>query len=101
MHGLGFISAWADYLDSGTPKSLTPQIALGDPSEPNQIQFEGFVEYAYDRQMKLTQYTNLYATNLTAQLVKEFGHLGQNFPNTGSLGQAIMNSSAYLVGEYM
>jgi hypothetical protein len=99
MHGLGFISAWADYLNPSNPKSLTPQIVFGGAR--NQVQFEGFVEYAYDRQMKLVKYRNLYATNITAEMVSEFGHLGTIYPDTGSLGDAFIASPAYLLGVSM
>jgi hypothetical protein len=101
MHGLGFMSAWADYLQPNNPQALTPQIALGNPNSQNVVQFEGFVEYAYDRLMTLTNYPNVYATNISAQMVQKFGNLGQTFKDTSSLKQAFLSSPAYRLGVYM
>ena len=77
MHGLGFISSWADYLEPDNPKILTPQIALGSSTSQNGVQFEGFVEYAYDRLMSLKNYPGVLATNLSAEMITTFGHLGR------------------------
>lgn len=101
MHGLGFMSAWADYLQSGNPTSLTPQIALGNPTSQSGVQFEGFVEYAYDRLLSLADYNGFPATNLSAQMISQFGNLGQTFPDASTLGNAFISSPAHQLGEYM
>ena len=101
MHGLGFISSWADYLHPNQPTTLTPQIALGNPTSQNGVQFEGFVEYAYDRLMQFTNHPDLYPTNLTSQMISLFGHIGENFTDATSLGNAFLSSPAKLIGDYM
>jgi len=101
MHGLGFMSAWADYLHPSNPTSLTPQIALGNPTSQNGVQFEGFVEYAYDRLMYLSDSPGNYATNLSSQMISQFGNLGQTFTNASALGAAFISSPAYQLGKYM
>ena len=101
MHGLGFMSSWADYFNPNNPSTLTPQIAISSPNSQNDIQFEGFVEYAYDRLMSLTNYRGTYATNLSAQMITDFGHLGDSFANATSLGKAFLSSPAAKLGQYM
>lgn len=100
MHGLGFISSWADYLEPDNPTILTPQIALGSPSQ-NGVQFEGFVEYAYDRLISLKNYPGVLATNLSAEMITAFGHLGSNFTDATALGNAFLSSPAAKFGGYM
>ena len=101
MHGLGFMSAWADYLQPTDPTTLTPQIALGNPTSQEGVVFEGFVEYAYDRLLSFTQHPGLFATNLTADMITEFGHLGQNFTDASALASAFLASPASTIGKYM
>jgi hypothetical protein len=101
MHGLGFLSSWADYLHPSHPTSLTPQIALGNPTSQSGVQFEGFVEYAYDRVMYLADYPGTYATNLSAEMISRFGDLGANFTDAAALGDAFTSSNANQVGEWM
>jgi hypothetical protein len=101
MHGLGFISSWADYLSPITPSTLTPQIALGNPTSQDGVEFEGFVEYAYDRLMSFTNYPGVFATNLSAEMINDFGNLGSNFTNDTVLGSAFLSSSARKLGDYM
>jgi hypothetical protein len=94
MHGLGFISAWGDYLTPNDPTILTPQVALGNPTSQSAVQFEGFVEYAYDRLMSFPAHPGLYATNLTQDLVKDFASLGYTFNSTSDLAQSFLESPA-------
>jgi hypothetical protein len=101
MHGLGFMSAWADYLQPNNPTILTPQIALGNPTSQQGVIFEGFVEYAYDRLMSFPQHPGLFATNLTATMIKQFGNLGVNFTDAAALGTAFLSSPASTTGNYM
>jgi hypothetical protein len=101
MHGLGFMSAWADYLQPTNPTILTPQIALGNPTSQQGVIFEGFVEYAYDRLLSFTQHPGLYATNLTATMINQFGHLGENFTDATALASAFLSSPASTIGKYM
>ena len=100
MHGLGFISSWASYLPKN-PNTLTPQIALGSPTSANGIQFEGFVEFIYDRLMTFTNYPGLYATNLSANMVSAFGQQGTVFSDDVALGKAFASSPAAKYGRYM
>lgn len=101
MHGLGFMSAWADYLQPNDPTILTPQIALGNPTSQQGVVFEGFVEYAYDRLMSFPQHPGLFATNLTATMIKQFGNLGVNFTDATALATAFLSSPASTTGKYM
>lgn len=101
MHGLGFISSWADYLEPNNPTTLTPQIALGNPTSANGVQFEGFVEYAFDRLMLLANYHDTPATNLSAEMITAFGQLGDNFSDVTALGNAFLSSPAAKIGRYM
>lgn len=101
MHGLGFISSWADYLEPNNPTILTPQIALSSPTSQGGIQFEGFVEYEYDRLMSLTHFPGVFATNLSAEMITTFGHLGDNFTDATALGNAFLSSPAAKFGGYM
>jgi hypothetical protein len=101
MHGLGFMSSWADYLEPNNPSILTPQIALGNPASQTGVQFEGFVEYAYDRLMSLTDYDGIFTTNLSSQMISAFGHLGDDFPDVTALGNAFLSSPAAKIGRYM
>src|ERR1700735_3245797 len=94
MHGLGFISAWGDYLTPNAPTILTPQVALGNPTSQSAVQFEGFVEYAYDRLMSFPAHPGLYATNLTHTLVKDCASLGYTFNSTSDLAQSFLESPA-------
>src|SRR5437762_13039449 len=101
MHGLGFISSWADYLEPNNPTILTPQIALGTPTPENGVQFEGFVEYAYDRLMSLTHFPGVLATNLSSEMITAFGHLGDNFTDETALRNAFLSSPAAKIGRFM
>lgn len=101
MHGLGFMSAWADYLQPSNPTTLTPQIALGNPTSQQGVVFEGFVEYAYDRLMSFTEHPGLFVTNLTATLISQFGNLGVNFTDATALATAFLSSPASKTGKYM
>jgi len=100
MHGLGFISSWASYLPNN-PNTLTPQIALGNPTASNGIQFEGFVEFAYDRLMSFTNYPGLFATNLSADMISAFGNQNATFSSDVALGDTFYYSSASKYGQYM
>ena len=101
MHGLGFMSSWADYLNVEQPSVLTPQIVLGDPMSQEGLEYEGFVEYAFDRLITFTNQPDLYATNLTAEIVKQFVELGTNFTSTSSFAEAFYSSGARLLGASM
>lgn len=101
MHGLGFMSAWADYLHPNDPMILTPQIALGNPTSQQGVVFEGFVEYAYDRLLSFPQHNGLLATNLTATMIQQFGNLGVNFTDADTLAAAFLASPASTTGKYM
>ena len=100
MHGLGFISSWSSYLPNN-PNTLTPQVALGNPASSNGIQFEGFVEFAYDRLMSFTNHPGLYATNLSADMISAFGQQGTVFRDDVSLGNAFASSTASKYGRWM
>lgn len=95
------MSAWADYLQPTNPTTLTPQIALGNPTSQQGVVFEGFVEYAYDRLMSFTQHPGLYCTNLTQTMITQFGHLGENFTDATALASAFLSSPASRIGKYM
>jgi hypothetical protein len=101
MHGLGFISSWADYLEPDNPSILTPDIATGVPDSQHQFAFEGFVEYIYDRLISLTDYPGVFATNLSAEMITEFGHLGDVFSSSTDLANAFFASPAAEIGRYM
>lgn len=100
MHGLGFISSWASYLPNN-PNTLTPQIALGNPASSNGIQFEGFVEFIYDRLLSFTNHPGIFATNLSADMIASFGNQGANFSSDVALGNAFLYSPASKYGQYM
>ena len=95
------MSAWADYLEPSNPTTLTPQIALGNPTSQQGVVFEGFVEYAYDRLMSFTQHPGLYCTNLTQNMITEFGRLGENFTDASALASAFLSSPASTTGKWM
>jgi len=100
MHGLGFMSSWSAYLPNN-PNTLTPQIALGNPTSSNGIQFEGFVEFAYDRLMAFTNHPGILANNLSADMISAFGQQGSNFSDEYALGNAFLYSPAAKYGQQM
>ena len=80
---------------------LTPQIALVRATSQDGVQFEGFVEYGYDRLMSLTYFPGTFATNLSADMTTAFGHLGETFADPTALGNAFLSSPAAIIGKYM
>lgn len=94
------MSGWGEYFQTGRPTCLTPQVVVGNPTSQSGIQFEGFVEYAYDRAMYLVN-NNIYATNLTAEMITRFNNLGIVFNDSITLGSAFASSPAYELGIYM
>lgn len=101
MHGLGFTTGWSDIFQYLDPTILTPQIALSYPQSHNGIQFEGFVETAYDRLMSFTNYPGYYPSNLTVQMTTSFGNLNGLFPNETALAMAFISSPAVGLAESM
>jgi len=101
MHGLGFITGWSDIFQYQDPTILTPQVALGNPTSANGLQFEGFVETAYDRLMSFTNYPRVYPSNLTVEMTTTFGNLNQIFGDVTALGTAFIDSPAVKLAEYM
>jgi hypothetical protein len=100
MHGLGFLSAWQDYLNPNHPTVLTPQIVITNPPSGG-VQYEGLVEYAFDRLLEFTNPPTFYATNLTSRMITEFGNLGATFSDTSSLANVFYSSGAKALGISM
>lgn len=66
MHGLGFTSAYEDYFDPQKPTTVTPNVLLTIRGGADTVDFAGFVEYAFDRFIRITN--NLMATTVVRQL---------------------------------
>lgn len=66
MHGLGFTSAWDDYIHPTAPSTLTPNILLNYTNRQQSVGFGGFIEYAFDRYMAFSP-TQL-VTHTTAKM---------------------------------
>ena len=66
MHGLGFTSAYEDYFDPVKPTTVTPNVLLTIRGTSGTIDFSGFVEYAFDRFIRLAN--GVMATGVVKQL---------------------------------
>jgi hypothetical protein len=99
VHGLGFQSLWQNWLN--IEGSLVPNIALGNPISQNGIQYQGFVESAFDRMMALTNHPGTTCSNFTLEINNVFGWQGHTFPNSTVLAQTFADSPAVAYSEYM
>jgi hypothetical protein len=99
VHGLGFRSLWQNWLN--IDGSLVPNVAIGNPTSQNGIQYEGFVESAFDRMLALTNYPGITGSNLTVEMNNVFGWQGHTFPNSTVLAETFANSPAVAYSEYM
>jgi len=99
MHGLGFLSSWSNYKNAQS--ILTPPIIYANLDHQPSVQFEGFVEYAFDRSLRLTNYPTTYPTNLTAEMIEEFNALGSNFSTSADIVTAFLASPGVTIAQYM
>ncbi|GAO52175.1 hypothetical protein G7K_6258-t1 [Saitoella complicata NRRL Y-17804] len=113
MHGLGFSSAWEDYIHPASPTALTPNILLTYPSttsgDAGDVTFGGFVEYAFDRLLQfnqsdtLTGFEYVYATNVTTELNTLFpALLNVTYATAANLTSAFLDDDAAVgLAEHM
>ncbi|BFZ64536.1 hypothetical protein YB2330_005683 [Saitoella coloradoensis] len=113
MHGLGFSSAWEDYIHPASPTALTPNILLTYPSttsgDAGDVTFGGFVEYAFDRLLQFNQsdtstgFEYVYATNVTTELNTLFpALLNVTYATAANLTSAFLDDDAAVaLAEHM
>ena len=102
MHGLGFLSSWSDYLSQSQPNILTPDVVISNPTSSSTLQFEGFVEYAFDRNLQLTSSPNTYCTNFSQGMIETFSdELGCNFSSSSLLASTFFSSPAANYATWM
>ena len=99
MHGLGFMSLWQNWLH--LQGSLVPEPTYGNPTSSNGIQYQGFVESAYDRMMVLTNFPGISCSNLSMEMNTVFGFQGRTFANLTALGETFLSSPAMVYSQYM
>jgi len=99
MHGLGFMSLWQNWLN--IQGSLTPDPTFGNPTSSNGVQYEGFVESAYDRMMALSNFPGISCSNLAENLNNVFGLQGHIFANVPLLAETLSSSPAIIYSQYM
>ena len=99
MHGLGFMSLWQNWLS--IQGSLTPNPTFGNPTSSDGVQFQGFVETAYDRMMTLTNFPGISCSNLSEKLNDVFGLQGVTFPDVPTIAHNLSSSAAIVYSQYM
>ncbi|OLL24988.1 hypothetical protein NEOLI_003605 [Neolecta irregularis DAH-3] len=96
IHGLGFTSAWDDYVNTADPVSITPHLLFvyPDPSKHN-VHFAGFIENAFDR---FIQTPTGSLSQKAAQMNHDFGP-STDFISDDALLRSYQNSHAWDIGK--